>query len=92
MSDLSHAEITVHGQVQGVFFRMFTSRLANSLGLKGYVNNTRQGTVEVHVEGSRGKIEELINHLHSGPPEALVETVDTKWTAYTGQFANFEIR
>jgi acylphosphatase len=92
MSDLAHVEIIVHGQVQGVFFRVFTSRVAKSLGVKGYVRNSPQGTVEVHAEGDRNKLEELINHLHSGPPEALVEKVDSKWSEFTGQFSNFDVR
>jgi acylphosphatase len=92
MSDLAHVEILIEGQVQGVFFRSFTSRLAKSLGLKGYVRNISHGGVEVHAEGSRGKLEELVNHLYSGPPEALVEKVEPKWSAFTGQFTNFDIK
>ena len=92
MSDLAHVDITVHGQVQGVFFRSFTSRIAKSLGLKGHVHNSPHGTVEVQAEGSRDKLEELINQLHSGPPEALVENVETKWSDFTGQYSNFDVR
>jgi acylphosphatase len=92
MSDLAYIKITVHGQVQGVFFRAFTSRIAKSLGLKGYVRNSPSGTVEVHAEGNRDKLEELVNQLHSGPPEALVEKVENEWAEFTGQFINFEVR
>ena len=35
----------VFGRVQGVFFRKFTSEKANSLGLRGWVKNTRYRTV-----------------------------------------------
>jgi acylphosphatase len=92
MSDLAHIEIIVHGEVQGVFFRAFTSRIAKSLGLRGFVRNSPNGTVEVHAEGDRDKLEELANHLHSGPPEALVEKVESKVSDFTGQFTNFEVR
>lgn len=92
MSDLAHVDIIVHGQVQGVFFRMFTSRVAKSLGLKGHVHNSTHSTVEIQAEGSKDKLEELVNQLYSGPPEALVEKVDTKWSEFTGQFTNFDIR
>jgi acylphosphatase len=92
MSDLAHIDIIIHGQVQGVFFRSFTSRIAKSLGLKGHVHNSVRGTVEVQAEGNRDKLEEFVNQLHSGPPEALVEKVDAKWSEYTGQFINFDIR
>lgn len=92
MSDLARVELIVHGHVQGVFFRAFTSRIAKSLGIKGYVSNSSQGTVEIHAEGNRDKLEEFVNSLYSGPPEALVETIDIKWTEFSGQFINFEIR
>lgn len=93
MSNLAHMSANVYGQVQGVFYRAFTIRIAKSLGLKGYVRNLRQsGAVEVCAEGEKEKIEELVRQLESGPPEALVEKVDVKWSEFTGQFANFDLR
>ena len=35
----------VFGRVQGVFFRKFTNEKANSLGLRGWVKNTRYRAV-----------------------------------------------
>ena len=34
-------DFEVFGKVQGVFFRKFTNEKANSLGLRGWVKNTR---------------------------------------------------
>ena len=34
-------EYEVFGKVQGVFFRKFTNEKAQSLGLRGWVKNTR---------------------------------------------------
>jgi acylphosphatase len=93
MSELAQATITVSGHVQGVFYRAFTSRIAKSHGLRGYVRNVpRLNTVEVCVEGDKSKIEAFIGQLKEGPPEALVENVETKWTDFTGQYNNFEVR
>lgn len=92
MSELAHVEVIIQGQVQGVFFRAFASRIAKSLGLKGYVRNLPNGLVEVRAEGNRGKLEELVNQLHMGPPESLVEKVDAKWSEFSGQYVNFEIK
>ena len=92
MPELTHADILIEGEVQGVFFRAFTVRIAKSLNLRGYVRNIAHGSVEVVAEGYKDKLEELINKLHSGPPESLVENVDVKWSDYTGQFGNFEIK
>ena len=59
MSELACLSVTIHGQVQGVFYRAFTSRIAKSLGLRGYVRNLpRLDVVEVHVEGEKEKLEE----------------------------------
>ena len=82
----------VHGRVQGVFFRGFTSRRAMGLGLTGYVRNLPDRTVEIRAEGEREKLEELIKHLESGPPGAMVEKVETIWAGYTGGYSSFSIR
>ena len=93
MPELSHVSATVYGQVQGVFYRAFTSRVAKSLNLRGYVQNLpKSHVVEVRAEGEREKLEELVKQLESGPPEALVEKVEVEWSNFTGQFVNFEVR
>jgi acylphosphatase len=93
MSDLAFVTATIHGHVQGVFYRAYTSRIAKSLGLKGYVRNVlHSNAVEVCAEGDRAKLEEFTSHLEQGPPESLVEQVDLKWSEFTGQFVTFEIR
>jgi len=92
MSELCHADILITGLVQGVFFRAFTSRIAKSLNIKGYAHNMPKGAVEVVAEGHRNDIEELVMKLHAGPPEALVENIETKWSDFTGQFTTFEIK
>ena len=93
MSELAYVTATVYGHVKGVYYRAFTSRLAKSLGLRGYVRNLSQmNGVEVNAEGPKEKLEELIRQLEVGPPESLVDHMDVKWSAFTGQFSNFEIR
>jgi len=93
MSELVHLSAMVYGHVQGVFFRAFVLHRANSLGLKGYARNLpKSHAVEVNAEGDKQKLEELIEHLKMGPPEAWVEKVEPHWSEFTGQFTNFEIR
>jgi acylphosphatase len=93
MPELAYLTATVYGHVKGVYYRAFTSQLAKSLGLRGYVRNLPQmNAVEVNAEGPKEKLEELIRQLEVGPPESLVEHMDVKWSAFTGQFSNFEIR
>jgi acylphosphatase len=93
MTDLASVQVVVHGIVQGVFFRAFVQRLATRLGLTGYVRNLPGGeAVEVHAEGERKQLEELIGYLKIGPPEAKVEKVATSWAEYTGSYSGFGIR
>ena len=76
MAELVHLRAVVHGRVQGVYYRAFTSRVAKSLGIKGYVKNViGTGGVEIEAEGDRAKLEELLRQLEVGPPEALVENI-----------------
>ncbi len=93
MPELAYLTATVHGHVQGVYYRAFTSRLAKSLGLRGYVRNLpKMNAVQIHAEGPKEKLEELISQLEVGPPESVVEQIDIDWSAFTGQFSNFEVR
>lgn len=84
--------VFVSGLVQGVFFRSTTEEIANLLGLKGWVKNTKDGKVELLIEGEKEKIEEMIKWLHKGPPLARVEKVDIEWQEFKGEFNEFKIR
>ena len=92
MTDLASVQAVVYGYVQGVFFRAFASRRATELGLTGYVRNLPSGGVEVHAEGERKHLEELIGYLNIGPPGARVAKVETSWSEYSGDYSRFSIR
>ncbi len=93
MTDLASVQAVVYGLVQGVFFRDFVHRRATQLGLTGYVRNLPSGeALEVHAEGERKRLEELISYLKIGPPGAEVEKVETSWSEYTGSYSHFSIR
>ena len=87
----ARAYIRVYGRVQGVGYRFFTERHARRLGLKGYVRNLSDGSVEVVVEGDRVRIEELIERLRKGPLLAKVERIDVRWEKPKGEFFTFTI-
>lgn len=83
---------TVHGSVQGVGFRVFVSRLADSLGLSGWVANEPDGSVAVVAEGSAAGLARLEAALHAGPPGALVEDVRVQREGAAGSHTGFRIR
>ena len=70
--DKIRVRLKIEGRVQGVFFRAATLEQAGRLGLKGWVRNCPDGSVEVVAEGERKKIEELVSWCHHGPPGAHV--------------------
>ncbi len=83
---------TVHGRVQGVFFRASTRKRADELELSGSVRNLPGWKdVEVYAEGEQGQLEKLIEYLKTGPPGARVEKVDIEWLEYTGTYDGFLI-
>ena len=75
----SAANIIVHGKVHGVYFRASTQAKALELSLTGWVRNLPNGTVEVHVEGRRDSIDQLIKWCQKGPPLAKVSRYDLDW-------------
>jgi len=92
MTDLASVHATVHGYVQGVFYRAFVADTAMMLLLTGYVRNLPNGdTVEVEAEGERKQLEKLVGFLREGPPAARVEQVTTVWQEYTGKYSGFSI-
>jgi acylphosphatase len=81
----------VHGDVQGVGFRYFVHRKAQQLGLRGWVRNNDDGTVELVAEGTRRQLEDLKRALEEGPRLARVDRVETKWSEATGNLDRFEL-
>jgi len=92
MSDKVSAHLIVRGRVQGVFFRAFTREVAVSLGLRGWVRNLPDGTVEALFEGDRKDIEQAVARCYEGPPASHVTDIDIEWGAYRGEFESFTIK
>lgn len=85
------ARLVITGLVQGVGFRSYTRNNAKSLGLKGYVRNTKSGKVEVVVEGYEKQIDDLLDLLHKGPFHSQVENIDVIWEDPTNEFKDFTV-
>jgi acylphosphatase len=81
----------VHGDVQGVGFRYFLMREAQRLGLRGWVRNRDDGTVEFVAEGTRADLEQLKQAAEKGPRLARVDRVDARWSAAAGGLDGFDL-
>lgn len=69
-------EITVKGDVQGVFYRTNAKTTAEELGLTGYVENRSDGTVFIDVEGAEEDVREFLQWSEAGSPQARVDSVE----------------
>ena len=74
--------------VQGVGYRFFATRLAHRLGLTGYVQNLRDGRVEVYAIGPASAHASLRRELGRGPSGAVVDDVIQEEATLDQQFAN----
>src|SRR5258708_9143554 len=84
--------IRIHGKVQGVGYRFFATRVARRLGLKGSIQNMRDGAVEAQVEGEKKAIDEWIEELKEGPRYAEVTRIDQEPKDFTGKLPDFDVK
>jgi DNA ligase D-like protein (predicted 3'-phosphoesterase) len=79
----------VRGDVEGVGFRDATVRRARELMVMGWVRHGEDATVQVHAEGDRRAVAELVAFLRDGPALARVTDVEIEAVAVEGheQFA-----
>jgi acylphosphatase len=66
----------VVGRVQGVGFRWFVLHVAQPLGVRGWVRNREDGSVEVVGLAAAATIEQLDARLAVGPPGAHILRID----------------
>ncbi len=88
----ARVHIVVEGLVQGVGFRWFVQRRAESLGVNGWVRNLYNGNVEIEAEADRSLLEELIKEIKVGPRSAHVTNLRIEWKdADPSEYDRFEI-
>lgn len=68
--------LVIRGLVQGVGFRHATRGEAQRLGLRGWVRNRADGSVEAVAVGDDAQLDSLERWARRGPPAARVESVD----------------
>lgn len=84
-------QFVVSGRVQGVGFRFFAERVANQLGLRGYVKNRWDGTVEVYAIGDAESLLELQRRLAEGPRSAHVTGIEESDEPVRKEYSTFMI-
>ncbi len=77
MTESQTLHVLIHGRVQGVSFRAWTQHQAELHGLKGWVRNRQDGSVEAVFSGPADLVQVMLKACHQGPAGALVEKVET---------------
>jgi acylphosphatase len=83
--------LKISGDVHGVFFRDETRKLAQSLGLTGWVRNAHDSTVEILAQGDKESLKKLEEWAKNGPPSAKVEKIEKNYSEITEKFNEFKI-
>ncbi|MEX2643173.1 MAG: acylphosphatase [Acetobacterales bacterium] len=67
--------VRIRGKVQGVAFRAWIQEEATKRGLRGWVRNRNDGTVEAVFSGEMSAVRRMADACHQGPPAAQVSNV-----------------
>ena len=89
MADVTY-RLVICGRVQGVFYRGSMASRANALGVKGWVRNRLDGSVEAVVQGEAHEVNRMVEWARRGPPNAVVTSLDI--FPSEGDFAGFQQR
>jgi len=83
--------LVVRGQVQGVGFRYFVLRRADTMGIAGWVRNRADGAVELEAEGPRPELERFVAAVTRGPAGSDVTAVEQEWSERVPRHRGFRV-
>jgi acylphosphatase len=69
------ARLRITGRVQGVGYRAWALQMASRLGLRGWVRNRSDGSVEAVIIGEENAVDRMIEACREGPYAARVADV-----------------
>ena len=70
--------MVVTGLVQGVWFRDSCRAEARAAGVRGFVRNRADGSVEAELEGAEAAVDRVIAWCRVGPARARVDAVEVE--------------
>jgi acylphosphatase len=73
--------VRIRGRVQGVWYRAWATEEATRRGLRGWVRNRGDGSVEALLAGEDAKVEDMILACRQGPPLAKVDSISSEASA-----------
>jgi len=90
--EIVRAHAWVKGRVQNVGFRAHVEYFGLRIGVTGWVRNVSYDTVEAVAEGQRGKIDQFLEAMKTGPQGSRVDESNVEWENPTGEFTSFVVR
>ena len=90
---INHLNITIYGEVQGVFMRRTVAHEAKRKGISGFIRNEPYGAVYLEVEAEEKILDEFISWLRKGAGEGMhkVQRVEVDKGEFRA-FNSFEIQ
>ena len=83
-------DLVIEGTVQGVGYRHSAKMKAESLGIRGSVQNLRDGSVFVTAQGDNDAMDNFVRWCYKGPPGAIVRNIE-KVQGKTEELSEFRI-
>ena len=83
-------DLVIEGMVQGVGYRYSAKMKAESLGIRGSVQNLRNGSVFVTAQGEKKAMDNFIRWCYVGPTGAIVRNIE-KFRGKTEEFNEFRV-
>jgi acylphosphatase len=68
--------VIARGRVQGVGFRWHVREAARRAGIRGWVRNRPDGSVELLAAGEAAAVDRVVEAMRTGPPSARVDHVE----------------
>ncbi|MDQ6757168.1 MAG: acylphosphatase [Bacteroidota bacterium] len=65
----------IKGRVQGVFYRVTAKKVADKIGITGWIKNRKDDDVEAMATGTQEQLDEFIEWCRRGPEKAEVDEV-----------------
>lgn len=88
---MKHLDITIKGNVQGVFFRASAKAVADILGIRGHAMNLKNGDVFIEAEGADFVLNEFLKFCEEGPEGAMVAEMQSTESEMKN-YKHFEIK
>ena len=83
-------DLLIEGRVQGVGYRYSAKMKAESLAIRGSVQNLQDGSVFVTAQGEKQAIDNFVRWCYKGPPGAIVRSIE-KVQGKAEKFSEFRI-